>query len=425
MTIINTQRGKLIIEEPNLMKEEHLHLKCGAISRIYVAILLIVIAFIQYIEFGIEFNIENGEGNWLFLGGPSLFYPTAVIPLLLTVLILIYSIGSWKTIDIRYNISDLILTERKCICPWKTQQVKIQIHEIHHMNLSNAKISPQYLWIFPFGIHIWFLGIDAIKYLTNPFAFDRGYVTGVFFLIQVIADIIAIVVLIFHAPMYMEIYDSHQKITIREFVRDKSGRLYDQLLAFVDDVSTSNISIDIDRRNLKSKILSQPKFYKNKLVTSLIFFSLVLISRVFIIYAGEPLQMALTFTGVLIIIRVFAESTQNILDNILVNENGPKNSLISSKYRQYWTIGLMKDANSIPKSLWKGLRLRSAKSSVLEYMGMTSIIIIGVLQLCSVYYLVPVSSSSYMAMITMNWIGLILIILAEYLFLSGYKKRRK
>ncbi|MHA1368749.1 MAG: hypothetical protein ACTSRA_03385, partial [Promethearchaeota archaeon] len=58
-------------------------------SRAAVTGMLLLSSWFQYVAWGADLISEYNQGNWLFLGGPSLWYPTGFFPLIYSTFLIV------------------------------------------------------------------------------------------------------------------------------------------------------------------------------------------------------------------------------------------------------------------------------------------------------------------------------------------------
>ncbi|MHA1731133.1 MAG: hypothetical protein ACTSU5_04285 [Promethearchaeota archaeon] len=273
-------------------------------SRLAAALVLLVTALVQYVQWGFAFATETAKANWLVLGGPTLFLPTAFFPTLFAVGLLIYVVASFKRVSLERRDDAFTITERRLSRELTTE---VPRDEVHYIGLSNSHAGARLLWVLPFGIHAWWLGVDAFSFLCNPFAFGRGYVTGFFYLLQVAADGVALYLLLFRHQLSIEIHtrDSRYELQLATDPRDaipKLARLF----------GVPRTAAQVPVRELGPEPLDGPvtghswtsRFLRYRRVAGGVAFVLVAVfSRAYNVYAGDPLKLVLFLGGLVWITR--------------------------------------------------------------------------------------------------------------------------
>ena len=285
------------------------------------SILLIIVAVIQYLEWGADFAFENEKGNWIYLGGPSLFYATSFFPTFYAVGLMIYAIFSQKHIIFQETKESYVICEKRFTLKNYTEIPKENITAVF---ISNTKTGVRFLWIFPLGIHIWYLGIDAFAYLLNPMAFDRGLITGWYFILQVVVNLIVLMILILSPISYLEIHNNEKRYIIKFISIKKKGVKQSDIAKLLEF-----FNINIKNENREPVVQKQAKFkikklLETRLIIGLIFITIAILSRIFNFYAGGILRLPLFLSGLLLI-------TKGIKKDFLQNESSLSISNIKEK----------------------------------------------------------------------------------------------
>jgi len=241
------------------------------------SILLFIVAIIQYIEWGADFSFDNGKGNWIFLGGPSLFYATSFFPTFYAVGLMLYAIFSQKNIIFQETKDSYVICEKRFTLKNYTEIPKDKITAVF---ISNTKTGVRFLWIFPLGIHIWYLGIDAFAYLLNPMAF------------------VVLMILLLSPISYLEIHNNEKRYIIKFISIKKKGKKQSVIAKLVEYFNIKN-------DNSGYMVQHQAKFnfkklLRTQLVIGLIFITIAIVSRVFNFYAGGILRLPLFISGILL-----------------------------------------------------------------------------------------------------------------------------
>ncbi|MHA1619021.1 MAG: hypothetical protein ACTSVZ_07025 [Promethearchaeota archaeon] len=282
-----------------------------AFPHLIIVAILGVSSYIQYLEWGLDFSFDNGKGNWLFLGGPSLFYATGFFPLIYAIGFAIYTITSYKTISCTKTDDFYEIHERRSFFIDSTTE--IPRNKISFIKISNNQIKTRLLWIIPLGLQIILLWEDAYAYLFNPMAFDRGFITGWYYLLQVLSNIIVLGIILYY-PRYSIRIHSDQKIYILYFIPVESRTQFFNKWSQIFDIPKADESKE---RNLaKDNGLSlNVESRKNKYIkgiTGVYFILLSIISYLFRIYASKLLRVLFFLIGIFLIVKAIKGELQNI-----------------------------------------------------------------------------------------------------------------
>lgn len=172
-------------------------------GRLLCAVILASSSVIQAIEFGTLFYSENADGNWLFLGGPSVWYATGLLPAVLAAGLLLYAVLSVARVTVTAGGGQALRVEE-----WRFGRITQNTWksgENYQAVLGERRIGARWLWVIPLGFHTYMLLWDSVAYLTNPFAYGRGLVTGAYFAFQVVVDIGTLVILLVQAPVHLRV----------------------------------------------------------------------------------------------------------------------------------------------------------------------------------------------------------------------------
>ncbi len=286
------------LDEYEYRSEKEVKISNFAWFQLICSILLIIVAIIQYIEWGADFSFDNGKGNWIFLGGPSLFYATSFFPTFYAVGLMLYAIFSQKHIIFQETKDRYVICEKRFTLKNYTEIPKDKITAVF---ISNTKTGVRFLWIFPLGIHIWYLGIDAFAYLLNPMAFDRGLITGWYFMLQVVVNLIVLMILILSPISYLEIHNNEKRYIIKFISIKKKGKKQSDIEKLVEYFNLKN-------ENSGQIVQHQAKFtfkklLRTQLIIGLIFITIAIFSRAFNFYAGGILRLPLFLSGILLITK--------------------------------------------------------------------------------------------------------------------------
>lgn len=179
-----------------------LKLRSFASSRFMASFLLVIMSLGMALQFGFAVTQENHVGSWFTLGGPSLFYPTAALPLLISVGLFLYVILSTSNMTFSRTANFFIVEEYRFMAPWKTEIPKDKVKAIR---LTNANTGPKFLWVFVLGPLAYFLYVDGFYLITNPLNQDLTYMNASAYIIAGTVILIAMVLLTVKTQLYLEI----------------------------------------------------------------------------------------------------------------------------------------------------------------------------------------------------------------------------
>ena len=141
--------------------EKELKISSFAWFQSVCSILLLVVAVIQYKEWGADFSFENEKGNWIYLGGPSLFYATSFFPTFYAIGLIFYSFFSQKQILFQETQESYLICEKRYILKNYTEIPKGKITAVF---ISNTKQGLDFYGFFHWGsiFGIWGLMLSLI-----------------------------------------------------------------------------------------------------------------------------------------------------------------------------------------------------------------------------------------------------------------------
>jgi hypothetical protein len=168
----------------------------------WIAILLLGTISLIYAQiFTVAFLSEGIIGNWLFLGGPSLWWATNALNMLALIYLILYSFLTMKKCTI--TLGDALIMHEKHL--WRTEITTIPKESILAISLHTSRIGGRNGWIIFFVLQIWYLIVDGLAWVCNPDAFGFGLLTGWAYIIQAFVDLIALVLLVGFPPIECKI----------------------------------------------------------------------------------------------------------------------------------------------------------------------------------------------------------------------------
>ncbi|MHA1746391.1 MAG: hypothetical protein ACTSWW_10355 [Promethearchaeota archaeon] len=368
--------------------DHSLELRSFPVYHLLAGILLLLLSIVQFLEWGADFSFDNGEGNWVFLGGPSLWYATGFFSIIFALILFGYVVGAKKHIGLQDTGKSYDISETRWL--FVNRQTDIPKEDIRAIFISNNKTAVRFLWILPLGLHLYYLEIDAFAYLCNPMAFSRGYITGGYYLLQAVADLVALGLILCAPLTIIEVHTSDKRYVLKcaLFTRGKStpkGKDLITKFGTLFEIPSDQLTHEYHRSG-----------WTLQLVTGGFFLLVAILSRVFNFYAGELLRLALIFAGFVFIIRsVKAETThyhfgeKNATDPTLID------GLTSGRRGRYHTLSyfLPHSANTTHDDT--GYRSRD----LIDYLIAGLLPILMIWEVISVIIYVPPSFSGYTGMI--------------------------
>jgi hypothetical protein len=353
--------------------------------------LLFLLSIIQYLEWGADFSFDNGDGNWVFLGGPSLWYATGFFSMLFALILFGYAVGAQKRIGLRDTGKSYEFIENRWF--FVNRQTDIPKEDIRAIFISNSHTAIRFLWILPLGLHLYYLGIDAFAYLCNPMAFSQGFITGGYYLLQAVADLVALSLILLTPLTTIEIHTSDKRYVLKcaLFTRWKSAsKEKDFIIKF-----GTFFAIPLEKLTHESK----RSRWTLQLLTGGFFLLLAIFSRVFNFYAGELLRLALIFAGIVFIIRsVKSEPIHNSsgpLGEKTTTDTTHMGGLAHGHRGRYHTLFYIRPHATNTTDDDVGFRSRD----LVDYLILGILPALMIWEVISVIILVPPSFSGYVGMI--------------------------
>ncbi len=314
-----------------------------AYPHLIVVAILGFTSYIQYLEWGLDFSFDNGKGNWLFLGGPSLFYATGFFPLIYAIGFAIYTFTSYKTISCAKTDDFYEIHEQRCL--FINSITEIPRNKISFIRISNNQVKTRFLWIIPLGLQIILLWEDAYAFLFNPMAFDRGFITGWYYLLQVFSDIVVLGIILFYPKYSIEIR-TDQKMYLLNFIPLESRLQFFDKWANILDIPIGNEAKEQkltkenndNRENLDNLENRKSKFIKG--ITGVYFILLSIISYLFHIYASKLLRVFFFLIGIFLITKAIKGDLLKSSATIISDDkkSGPNQMIHLEKWWKYQSI---------------------------------------------------------------------------------------
>ncbi|MHA1682712.1 MAG: hypothetical protein ACTSUE_17365 [Promethearchaeota archaeon] len=287
----------------NKLPEKH---KAGIIHSIPVTrfisgALLLSLATISFLVFGLGFSNENKVGVWLYLAGPSLFFPTGLAAMIFGVLLIMYAAFAVKSVAMEGVGGSVEIIEKR---PLSTIITRIEKNGVEFIRLTNARIGPRHLWSLVYIFQIWLLYVDGFAFLMNPHAFGTGILAGVMYVASATVQLVVLGLLVMCRKYNLEI------ITVDQIyeVQFESRRILD-LHFFHSMFGIEGNGKGNGKGNGRGKGKGEdggtstysPENSYTRLIAGLAFLATAIISRACLVYAGSVLRFVLLFSSAVLV----------------------------------------------------------------------------------------------------------------------------
>ncbi len=290
------------------------------------SILILIVSILQWNRWGIKILQELEDGNFFFLGGPSLWYPTALFPTIVAIGYLLTFLISIGEVDFSQNDGVITITEKKGLI---RQKAVIPLNSIISDSFSNIGIRWSALGCIVLLLSSYYLYADGISLLTYHAVFGYGIDTGVYYILQATVNIIAVILVMFFSP---------GEICIRSRLIDRvlvqipviwSGKqkkyLLNEYFQLMEHPIRERNSSIIDKSNL---LLS---------LYGVILIIVVILTRIFLSFSNEVTRLVYLFVGILYLAIGIKKLTSNYRVGIWIETKMNYSRIIIEKI---WIIGL-------------------------------------------------------------------------------------
>jgi hypothetical protein len=257
----------------------------GRWNLLIASVIIFVIAIFQWNRWGINILQELNDGDFFFLGGPSLFYPTALFPSLVAVGYFITFLFTLGIVKITKEDNNLHISEKK---GWISQEVSISYDSITSASCSNTKLRWSALGAIVLILSSYYLFIDGISLLTYDAVFGYGIDTGIYYVLQAIGNLIALIFVLFFTPGEIRIRSTKIDriiLSIPIIWYKIQKKRFESELSEILQISATRKSFDFQNGYLS-------------LVYGLILISSSIISRIYLIFSNEILRIIYIFIGI-------------------------------------------------------------------------------------------------------------------------------
>jgi hypothetical protein len=268
-------------------------------SRFIAGALLVLVGAISFALLGIGFTDRNKIGVWLYLGGPSVSFPSGLIPLIAGIVLLLYASQAMKKVVMDNQDGVLTIRESRLLTEINTS---IPVEEIRIAHASSASTGPRLLWIAFFSFQIFLLFVDGFSFLANPHVFGTGVLVGSIYVLSACVQVVSLILLLFGGNQALTIITGESIYSLNYYVSPWRN----------NDVASRDSTVL--ERALGEKFPSA--FHENKrelqhpadfkrLVLGIGLLVTPVLSRAFYFYAGEILWFAFLAFGGIVLVQWF------------------------------------------------------------------------------------------------------------------------
>lgn len=414
-----------------------------ASSRLAAAAILILLAVVNATIFGVDLTSENEIGSWLVLGGPTLFYPTSVPPLVVAVGLVGYVVVSSGVVVVK-RTPHLVIVERYRglgLVPWATE---IPRDRIRAALVTNAKSGARFLWCFFFLLHGGYLAVQGSALVFDPNAFGMAFVGGTMYWIQALVDFAVLALLLLRHQTLVQVHTDEKRYEM-QFAPPAATPVITRQLERVLGVPVASSKRDAmhQKREAGSEVgreagseagkeataeesLAAPRtapgtrlraFHRVGFGACLVI--LAVLTRVFSFYAGQALRFAFLITGTILLVKGFKQDFSSPRDPFQVERvpasapasdpPGPQSNTINVLVRRRWAwykethFFPAVPADHVTRRLW------IPAFDVFDYLVLGGLALLLGMDLAVVLVLVPPAASSYGAFVVGHVIGFVLL----------------
>ncbi|MFX0100536.1 MAG: hypothetical protein ACFFCS_13260 [Candidatus Hodarchaeota archaeon] len=301
--------------------------------------ILVVLAVVSYSLLGIGFSDADKIGLWLYLGGPSSFFPTGLSPLIIGIVLLLYAPFATKVIDVERDGGLLNITERRLGSKITTM---IPRDKILSARLTNTRIGPRHIWNAVFFFQIWLLYVDGLSFLLNPHVFGTGFLVGSMYVISASVQLVCLALLVLGKRCLLEIITDENIYEMKFEPVGKMARKVSLLRHFLGEEPETRESKDASGNGR----LMPPRTF-TRLVAGLVFIGVAVIGRVAQVYTSEIMRLGLVFAGTVLLTEAFKKdvSKGKLSASVHAINGGPGKRISSTRGSQRDEIVLNTPSN--------------------------------------------------------------------------------
>jgi len=260
----------------------------GKWNLLLASVLTAFISILQGKRWGMNILQELDDGNFFFLGGPSLWYPTALFPSLVAIGYLITFFCSLGSIEINRDGDVLHIYEKNGLI---RQKLSIRADSVTTISISNTKLRLSAIGAIVLVLSSYYLFIDGISLLSYHAVYGTGIDTGLYYVLQASFNVIAVVLVIFFTPGEIRIRSSEIDRIIMQIPFIASSK---EKTEFLSEISRTLEIPATEQVNKNHKDLMS-------LIWGIILISSAILSRIFLVFSNEVLRVIFIFVGILTI----------------------------------------------------------------------------------------------------------------------------
>ncbi|MHA1683729.1 MAG: hypothetical protein ACTSUE_22515 [Promethearchaeota archaeon] len=368
-------------------------------SRLIGGLVLFNLAYQNIGTLGIDLGHGQPGGTWLFLGGLSLWFPTSLLPFIVGIFMLVFSLFPYFKVHIHRDDELFTFVD---IRTFGGKVVETKNDDIDYISLTNRETGPRFIWIFVFIIPIVFLYIDGFSFLLNPNTFGEGFTTATAYITAANVILFVLILILFWSHhIFRMVTKDHvcdQPLFPASFSQDRKLRLEKMTYPRVDRAFTK----------VSEKVIKQPKNFK-RIGLGLLFIYLGIITRIEYIYASEMLRFVFIITGLILLVDGIKQDANLFNKGITVKKMGKQDEYLLSTRGGYFKSEIY-IRNKIGRNemdpdaiVTKFGTIQPRKLTMVDHAVFTSIPFFMGFQMFPILALGPLSSSSILAMGAMNW----------------------
>jgi hypothetical protein len=281
-------------------------------DRFLAATLMLAMGVWNVLNFGFFLTGENDVGNWLVLGGPSIFFPTSLFPMVIALGLLVYCCGAGAIITFSKTPHFYTIEEYRFLAPWMTE---IPRDKVIAVRMQNNRTGPKFVWIFMFGLHMIWLLEDGLHFVLNPFSFGTSYLVGYSYIATALVQLVALLILTFRTQNFLEIVTEDKRYELQfspPAVMPNITATIEQFFGLPALIEPRHRYRQFNTDPRKENNIF-PKFKQHfladwrQMLTGLVFISLAVWSKINGMFAGDPLRLVLLMYGFYLFLKGYKE----------------------------------------------------------------------------------------------------------------------
>ncbi len=385
-------------------------------SRLIVAILLLLVAVINFIVFGAELTGEKELGAWFSLGGASLFYPTSAIGIAIAVGLIGYVILSTSLMRFSQSDNFYLVEEYRLFVPWMTEIPK---NKVKAVRLSNAHTGPKYTWILAFLIPTFWIITDGFHFLLNPFAFGNGIIAGTHYIMSGFISLFCMFILLFKHQTYLEIVTDEKRYELWFSPPLGAPNLIGQIEEIfgiplmIDELKNQKINTYRENLGNEQNLLTPKSNFRYawnivNITIGLIFIAIGVISKILgNVYAGDPMRLILYAYGIYLVVKgIKNDSHRKGMQVMIYNED--ENQLFWRNKRGGYNSGFkFKDITRDEFDI----SARIPKLTFFDIVFSITLVFLVGMDLAGIYYFVPDTEYVSSMKLAHLLLGILLVVL--------------